>query len=139
MSDDKKAVPAKFSEPTLRDIELILFGALCIKQTPEKVAALVTKSLLTTETGKLFDEVSASAKQNAMTGYLYDWFSNHSIVLKQGEDLLTAIVRRLSENREQEMLRSKAVALNQEMRNGSRESVVAMMKAVLQELGELPE
>lgn len=138
MNDDK-ARPNVFSEQTLRDIELILFGALCIKQAPEKVVAMVSKSMLTTETGKLFDEVAASAKQNSMTGYLYDWFANHSIVLKPGEDLLTAIVRRLVENREQQMLKSKAMMLSHEMKNGSRESVVAMMKSVLIELGEIKE
>ncbi len=132
-----KARPQVFTEESIGRIELILVGAAAIRQQPDEVMTRVTPSMLSGATGRLIQELRDSRKQNAMTGHLFDWFANHSIVLKSGEDLLGAIIRRLTEHREQEMLKSKALSLSHQMRHGSKAEVVEILKSLLVELGEM--
>ncbi len=132
-----KVIPGRLSDKHREAIEMMLWGAVAIKQTPDVVLSKVPTDLLSSETQKLMRAFQLSTKNKALSGDLIEWFENRSIVIEAGDDILSAVIRRLVKERDARYLESNCFSVTHAMKHGDRDEVVRLLKAVLAELGEL--
>ena len=127
----------RFADSSRRDIELVLLGAVMISATPEQVLERVPTSHLSIEFQKLFEAVSTSKKRKIMDPCIAEWLASRTVVLEKGDDLVSAVVRRMVQEAEMRTIEAQGFLLSQLMKNGTTVEVVSLMKRILIELGEM--
>lgn len=132
-----KPIPARLSDKSRESVEMMIWGAVAIKQTPEQILAKVPMSLLSADTQKLMRAYEFSAKNKAINDDLVRWFECRSVVIESGDDVLSAVIRRLVKERDARYLESNCFAVTHAMKHGDRDEVVRLLKGVLAELGEV--
>lgn len=133
----QKTPPHRMNDEARRDIELMLWGAVAIKQPVDELMAKVPVSLLSAPVAKLFSELETTQKKKSLSPDLKEWFDARAVVLERGDDLLSAIIRRLSKEKECRYLEANVFSVTSAMKYGDRDRVVELLKRMLVELGEL--
>jgi hypothetical protein len=131
-----KPVPGRLSDKSRETIEMMLWGAVAIKQTPDQVLSKLPIALLSNDTQKLIRGFEFSAKNKAISEDLVRWFESRSVVIEAGDDILSAVIRRLVKERDARFLETNCFAVTHAMKHGDRNEVVRLLKGVLAELGE---
>jgi hypothetical protein len=133
----EKVPPRRMTVETRRDIEMMLWGAVAFTADKEVITAAITPDLVSQETWKLFEELTTQRKKKSLSADLKDWLAQHAVTIKQGDDLLSAIVRALESERDVEMIQNMSKPLEVAMKYGDRDRVVTLLKNVLVQLGEI--
>lgn len=118
------------------DLEMMVWGAACMPNERESIMN-IPKEYLSEELSHRLDLLRQTVDEHKVHPDLASWFLDKRVTFSENNSLLSSISATMKRDYEREKMSCFAGELHYAIKIGNRDTLVAMMKGLLKDLGEI--